>query len=126
MSDGRLDSLPDTTDIVISAPAVVDSDGDGLSDDQERRIGTNPNNPDTDGDGFGDRAELLAGSNPTAGASVPGFALDLLSSSATAFAGSMTTIPFRIRRDNGSADTVSINLVNPPTGISAPAVLLAS
>jgi len=31
-----------------------DSDGDGLSDEEEAEIGTDPNNPDTDGDGFSD------------------------------------------------------------------------
>nr|WP_309688125.1 PQQ-binding-like beta-propeller repeat protein [Armatimonas sp.] len=31
-----------------------DSDGDGLTDLAEKRLGTNPNNPDSDGDGLGD------------------------------------------------------------------------
>lgn len=30
----------------------LDSDGDGLTDDEERRLGTNPFNSDTDGDGI--------------------------------------------------------------------------
>ncbi|MFI5253696.1 MAG: OmpA family protein [Bacteroidota bacterium] len=34
-----------------------DSDGDGLSDDLERQIGTDPHNPDTDGDGLSDGDE---------------------------------------------------------------------
>ena len=39
--------------------AIVDTDRDGISDDDERNIyGTNPNNPDTDGDGIKDGAEL--------------------------------------------------------------------
>jgi hypothetical protein len=42
----------------------VDSDGDGLTDAQERQIGTDPNNPDTDGDGFSDGEEVNAGYNP--------------------------------------------------------------
>jgi len=37
----------------------VDSDGDGLSDNLEGRIGTDPFNPDTDGDGLTDGAEHL-------------------------------------------------------------------
>jgi len=37
----------------------VDSDGDGLSDKEERRIGTDPHNPDTDGDGLSDGDEVL-------------------------------------------------------------------
>ncbi len=33
---------------------VIDADGDGWSDIQEERAGTNPNEPDTDGDGYWD------------------------------------------------------------------------
>ncbi|GAB1371469.1 hypothetical protein MASR1M45_15310 [Candidatus Kapaibacterium sp.] len=35
-----------------------DTDGDGLSDEQELKIGTDPNNPDTDGDGLLDGEEV--------------------------------------------------------------------
>ena len=41
----------------VSSPA--DSDGDGLSDEYETRIGTDPFNPDTDGDGLTDGDEVL-------------------------------------------------------------------
>jgi len=34
-----------------------DSDGDGLSDDEEKALGSDPLNPDTDGDGYGDLLE---------------------------------------------------------------------
>ncbi|MFS0876435.1 hypothetical protein [Solibacillus isronensis] len=37
----------------------IDSDGDGLSDDEEIRWGTNPFNPDTDGDGLTDYFEVI-------------------------------------------------------------------
>jgi hypothetical protein len=44
-----------------------DSDGDGLSDQQEALLGTESSNPDTDGDGLSDGEEmLLYGSNPAA------------------------------------------------------------
>ncbi len=36
---------------------VPDSDGDGLSDEEEARLGTDPANADTDGDGVGDAVE---------------------------------------------------------------------
>jgi hypothetical protein len=38
------------------APAP-DSDADGLTDDEEASLGTDPTNPDTDGDGVGDKIE---------------------------------------------------------------------
>lgn len=37
---------------------LLDSDGDGLQDDVERKIGTDPFNPDTDGDGVTDWEEV--------------------------------------------------------------------
>ena len=37
---------------------ITDSDGDGLMDGEEKRLGTDPNNPDTDGDGLTDRQEV--------------------------------------------------------------------
>ncbi len=45
----------------------VDTDGDGLSDDQEIRDGTDPNLADSDGDGIDDGDEVLNyGTNPNA------------------------------------------------------------
>ncbi|WP_133241161.1 binary toxin-like calcium binding domain-containing protein [Nocardioides gansuensis] len=45
---------------------ATDSDGDGLTDDQEKQIGTDPGNPDTDCDGLNDGAEVNThGTNPT-------------------------------------------------------------
>lgn len=41
-----------------------DSDGDGISDEQEKNQGTNPLSPDTDGDGKSDNEEVGYGSNP--------------------------------------------------------------
>ncbi len=41
-----------------------DSDGDGLTDREERRLGTDPFNPDTDGDGYTDGEEVHFGSDP--------------------------------------------------------------
>jgi hypothetical protein len=43
---------------------LVDSDGDGLSDDEEKLIGTDPLNYDTDGDGLGDGLERKMGLDP--------------------------------------------------------------
>ena len=41
-----------------------DSDGDGLSDEEEKELGTDPNNPDTDGDGVNDGDEVEDGTDP--------------------------------------------------------------
>ncbi|MBI2439911.1 MAG: OmpA family protein [Lentisphaerae bacterium] len=40
------------------AGGALDSDADGLSDEEERALGTDPNNPDTDGDGLTDGEEV--------------------------------------------------------------------
>ncbi|MCX6799778.1 MAG: fibronectin type III domain-containing protein [Candidatus Falkowbacteria bacterium] len=42
----------------------VDTDGDLLTDDREKQLGTNPNKKDTDGDGYTDGIEVMNGYNP--------------------------------------------------------------
>jgi hypothetical protein len=42
----------------------ADSDGDSISDVDEKELGTDPNNTDTDGDGMSDWDELSVNSNP--------------------------------------------------------------
>lgn len=44
--------------------STLDSDQDGLSDEEEIFYGTDKNNPDTDGDGYLDGAEVKGGYNP--------------------------------------------------------------
>lgn len=43
-----------------------DVDGDGLGNDAEERLGTDPGDPDTDGDGLSDGLEVDLGTDPTA------------------------------------------------------------
>ncbi len=45
-------------------PVFTDADQDGLTDSEEKAIGTNPKNPDSDGDGYRDGEELKSGYNP--------------------------------------------------------------
>lgn len=47
------------TRMAITPTTTADSDSDGLSDAQERTMGTAPDNPDTDGDGLLDGPEVL-------------------------------------------------------------------
>ncbi len=43
---------------------LCDSDNDGLTNEEEASLGTDPNNPDSDGDGILDGQEVLDGTNP--------------------------------------------------------------
>jgi len=60
-------SLDGDEDLVQTSPVAImfDSDNDGLSDDFERRIGTNPNSADSDGDGMSDADEIKSNENPS-------------------------------------------------------------
>lgn len=51
--------------VVPDVPA--DSDKDGLSDENEAKMGTNPSKSDTDGDGHSDGQEVAGGYNPCGG-----------------------------------------------------------
>jgi hypothetical protein len=44
--------------------SALDTDGDGLSDEQEALLGTDAFNPDTDGDGMSDGDEVAIGDDP--------------------------------------------------------------
>lgn len=58
--------MPEPTPEPEPAPEdTLDSDGDGLTDAEERRLGTNPLSADSDNDGLGDREEVkLYGTDP--------------------------------------------------------------
>ena len=43
---------------------LLDTDGDGIPDEDEIRLGTNPFDPDTDHDGYPDGLEIALGSDP--------------------------------------------------------------
>lgn len=50
-------ALNDPNFVAVDGP--VDTDGDGLTDERELQIGSDPSNPDTDGDGLKDGQEVL-------------------------------------------------------------------
>ncbi|WP_306466064.1 adventurous gliding motility protein AgmC [Corallococcus exiguus] len=50
-----------TTTFTVNTAGTVDSDNDGLTDAEEILVGTDPNNPDTDGDGIPDGIEVKVG-----------------------------------------------------------------
>lgn len=49
---------------IAAEPAPVDTDGDGLTDEEEATYGTDPLVADTDGDGVSDSDEVAAGTDP--------------------------------------------------------------
>jgi hypothetical protein len=53
------DSVDNNCDGVIDEGCVIDTDGDGLTDEEEATYGTDPNNPDTDSDGLSDYEEVI-------------------------------------------------------------------
>ena len=67
--DSDRDGLTDEEELALgTSPRSADTDADGLSDrDEVEQWGTNPLNPDTDGDGFLDGGEVDNGYNPRGG-----------------------------------------------------------
>jgi len=53
----------DTGDVTVN---VGDEDGDGVPDEREVALGTDPQDPDTDGDGLTDGEEIAGGDDPMA------------------------------------------------------------
>jgi len=51
---GCADDTDPPSGLSSDSQALTDSDGDGLTDAEERDLGTDPNNADTDGDGVND------------------------------------------------------------------------
>jgi hypothetical protein len=61
---------PKNQTIADSLPQNIDSDRDGVSNDEERRIGTDPYSADSDKDGYLDGDEIRAGSDPLKSAKI--------------------------------------------------------
>lgn len=68
--DADCDGMPDAWELAHglnpnwAGDALLDSDGDGLTNLEEFLRGTDPRNPDTDGDGFSDGDEVRSGFDP--------------------------------------------------------------
>ena len=72
------DSDSDGQPIIISVLEAADDDGDGLSNNQESNLGTNPQQKDTDGDGVNDPVELADVTDPKDPASFNPLSLGLV------------------------------------------------
>jgi Bacterial TSP3 repeat len=59
------DVVTPTTGATTTTWSPTDADGDGLTNDEEAEIGSDPNDPDTDGDGLIDGEEVFLGTDPT-------------------------------------------------------------
>jgi len=79
-----------------------DEDHDGLSNEREQQLGTDPFNPDTDGDGWPDGVEVDAGSDPLSAPSTP------------------PSLPENVVREALSAGVSLLNTSDPSTGTSTP------
>ncbi|MBN2394383.1 MAG: FHA domain-containing protein [Anaerolineae bacterium] len=65
---GSVDAVRATQTAVANSTAMagdVDTDGDGLTDIEEQKLGTNPQKADTDDDGLTDKEEVDGGTRPT-------------------------------------------------------------
>lgn len=64
VGEPRENSLVNPTPTAAVVSEETDSDFDGLSDQEEKSLGTNPFLADTDQDGYSDKQEIDSGHNP--------------------------------------------------------------
>ena len=70
--DSDEDGLTDEEEAELGTdPNDADSDDDGLADGNEVTLGTDPTSSDTDGDGFADAEEIEEGTSPTDASDAP-------------------------------------------------------
>jgi hypothetical protein len=107
-------------------PYNADSDGDGLNDGSEvYNYGTSPTSADTDGDGYSDGEEIERGSDPSDSASIP----EKLSNWIDAFDPISNKVygasPFRINLPTASSSLpVTLSVKSGPATISGTTVTL--
>jgi hypothetical protein len=61
---GDGDGDGDATEEETGDPGLLDDDEDGLTNDEEAELGTDPNKKDTDGDNYWDSWEITEGTDP--------------------------------------------------------------
>ncbi len=77
LSMGLLSLVVGCAPSAVDMPSDTDPDGDGLSNDEEYALGTDPESADSDGDGFTDFEENEEGSDPLDSADYPGWEEDI-------------------------------------------------
>ena len=128
--------------MAVEPAPTVDADGDGLSDDRERQLGTDPLKPDSDADGLSDGREVndtltnpldsdsdddtyidgdevLAGTDPNSAGSAPSFQLALGTNAPSVFVDSEMLLPFTVVRDLGFLGQIEVRLTSAPSGVTA-------
>lgn len=95
----------------------LDSDQDGLTDQEEKSIGTDPFKADTDGDGYSDGKEVESGYNPLKAA--PGDKL-VLAEQSTSSATPASAIPASDTAAKTTADSTSVDQAS-ENGLASPA-----
>jgi YD repeat-containing protein len=103
------------------AHGAIDSDGDGISDEDEIRLGTNPFDRDTDHDGYPDGLEIALGSDPLDPNSIPninppGFTISPAVSVQNYSLSGMNIVPGRpanFRRNNESSLRLELDSLFP-------------
>ena len=104
-----------------SIPAVIliDTDGDGLPDDTERRLGTDPRKADTDGDGYEDGAEIRNGYDPLGSGQLTDQETDRRMTLAPVDVALLSGLPLEQPRQAGKTSeqlTVGLSGFNPDAG----------
>jgi hypothetical protein len=93
--------------------SLGDADNDGVTNEQEVALGTNPFNPDTDGDGYSDGEEVEAGSDPTNPASIPN--RPPVVNALTIITNEDTSVGITLTGSDPDGDSLTFSVVNGPS-----------